>query len=162
MTDDKKQIEEMATVIFKRGVALDGVDFAFGLKGSDHFDRIAKALYSVGCRIIPEGAVVLTREEYEKLGLVVETIQEYGTENGQIVLLKERKTVKKQTDFSELLNQETKMLQIAQARKETAREVICKVIQYADLINEHTMTVYTKRLKEIAKQYGVEVDDERI
>lgn len=65
--EKQKLIEEMAQVIFNRGVALDGIDFAFGTKGSDHFDRIATALYNAGYRKIPEGAVVLTIEELEEM-----------------------------------------------------------------------------------------------
>lgn len=53
---------------------------------------------------IPENAVVLTREEYEQLGLFVETVQEYASVDGQPVLVKERKTVKKlPTDIVEFV-----------------------------------------------------------
>lgn len=88
-------------------------------------DRLVQAekLYKAGYRKIPENAVVLTREEFESLGLVVETVQEYESQNGQPVLVKERKVVKKlQTDFTELLNQEIRELQLAQTRKETAEK----------------------------------------
>jgi hypothetical protein len=87
-------------------------------------DDIAKYLYNAGYRKIPGNGVVLTREEYEKLGLFVETVQEYESQNGQPILVKERKVVKKsQTDFVSLLNQEMRELQISQqTRKETAEK----------------------------------------
>ena len=59
--DKQKQIEEMAKVIFERGVALECIDFIHGLKGSDHFYRIATALYNAGYRKIPDGAVVIPK-----------------------------------------------------------------------------------------------------
>ena len=65
--DKQKQIEEMEKVIFERGVALESIDFIDGTEGSDHFKRIAIALYNAGYRKIPENAVVLTREEFETL-----------------------------------------------------------------------------------------------
>lgn len=63
---DKEMIEEMARVIFERGVALDGTDFVFGLNGSDHFERIATAIYNAGYRKIPEGSVVLSNHKYKQ------------------------------------------------------------------------------------------------
>ena len=63
----EKEIEEMAKVIFERGVALESIDFIHGTEGSDHFERIATALYNAGYRKIPENAVVLTRERYDYL-----------------------------------------------------------------------------------------------
>ena len=64
LQESQKQIDEMEKVIFERGVALESIDFIHGTEGSDHFKRIAIALYNAGCRKIPENAVVLTGEEY--------------------------------------------------------------------------------------------------
>lgn len=72
------------------------------------FDWAVKKLLNAGYRKIPENAVVLTKEEYEKLGLFVETVQEYETVNGQLLLVKERKAVKKlPTDIVEFVRKET-------------------------------------------------------
>ena len=50
MTKDE-QIKELAECIFKSKIAIDGIDFAFGLYGNDtHFHRIAKILYDNGYR----------------------------------------------------------------------------------------------------------------
>ena len=46
----KQQIDEIAKIIFERGVALESIDFIHGLKGSDHFTRIATAIYNAGYR----------------------------------------------------------------------------------------------------------------
>lgn len=72
--DKQKQIEEMAKVIFERGIALESIDFVYK---SDHFERIATTLYDAGYRKIPENAVVfipteeqyalLSKEEYERI-----------------------------------------------------------------------------------------------
>ena len=109
----KQEIEEMVKIIQK---AVGGC--------AEHWAKlIAEELHKNRYRKIPENAVVLTREEFESLGLVVETVQEYESQNGQPVLVKERKVVKKlQTDFTELLNQEIRELQLAQTRKETAEK----------------------------------------
>lgn len=49
--DENKQIAEIAKDIYDTGVAIDGVDLAFGLfDNDDHFHRIAKELYSKGYR----------------------------------------------------------------------------------------------------------------
>lgn len=47
----EEQIKEIAKVIFKAGIALDGTDFAYGLfDDDDHFYRLAKVLFSAGYR----------------------------------------------------------------------------------------------------------------
>ena len=71
--DKKKQIEEMTKIIEKT--------FSYAKKYYDdkyepfelevYPDEISKALYNANCRIIPEGSVVLTKEEHiEILGKI--------------------------------------------------------------------------------------------
>lgn len=105
-------------------------------------------------RLIPENAVVLTREEFENLGLVVETVQEYESQNGQPVLVKERKVVKKsQTDFVELLNRETRELQISlQARKETAEKFAEKLFEVFDEYFLYDRAFINRKINEICKE----------
>ena len=62
----ENQIYDIAKIIFERGVALDGIDFACGLVGSDHFDRIARAIYNAGYRNCKD-KVVLSKEELNTL-----------------------------------------------------------------------------------------------
>ena len=120
---------------------------------------IAKRLERKGYRKIPENAVVLTREEYENLGLFVETVQEYESQNGQPILVKEKKVVKKsQTDFVDLLNREIRELQISQqARKETAEKFAerLKAMAYQSTDwshGEHPMVVEVDYIDEIAEE----------
>lgn len=59
----EKQIEEMAQDIFHAGVALDGVDFAYGLfDDDDHFRRLARKLYESGYRKADEVRKETARE----------------------------------------------------------------------------------------------------
>lgn len=50
-TDKKQQIEEMAKTIYESGIALSGVDFAFGLiMTENNFNKLAEAIYKAGYR----------------------------------------------------------------------------------------------------------------
>lgn len=110
--------------------------------------------------------VVLSREEFDKLGLVVETVQKYESdEKGQPILVEEQKIVKKlRTDFTELLNQEIRELQLAQTRKETAREILKELIkncQYTfNNVGKPIIALSGDFALNIAKQYGVEIGEE--
>jgi regulator of replication initiation timing len=105
---EQKQIEEMAREIQK---SVDGC--------ANYWAKlIATYLYEQGYRNVKD-KVVSSKEEFDELGLVVETVQEYESdEKGQPILVKEQKILKKlQTDFTELLNQEIRELQLAQVCK---------------------------------------------
>lgn len=59
----EKQIEEIAKDIFHAGVALDGVDFAYGLfDDDDHFRRLARKLHESGYRKADEVRKETVRE----------------------------------------------------------------------------------------------------
>ena len=114
--DKQKQIEEMAS------------DMDYGCVKRDLYPddakEIAKALYLLGYRKIPENAVVLTREEWAKRNAEIEIIK-----NDNDTYLKEAKRVcelelktrheleKLKRDFEYNLVQERK-----QIRKETAEK----------------------------------------
>ena len=157
MTD--KMIEEMARVIFERGVALDGTDFVFGLNGSDHFERIATAIYNAGYRKIPEGSVVLSKEEYEKLKADYEAIcynfdeiqRLWKTTNDRLGQCHIAYNITK--DEKERLREN-----LQQALKETAREIFRFVLNMSrfDFNGELIFPVNLLR-NEIKKQFGVEV-----
>ena len=143
--DKKKQIEEMAKAIqlggcldndsadcdtcpFYQGIIIDGnnndphcVDY-----------YTANSLYNAGYRKIPDGAVVLTQEEFDN---------DYVTKD-------DRDFWKSRYD---ILVSKAKLL-IAQARKETAREIVSWI----------RGTKYSSRLWDeldlIAQRYGVEVE----
>ena len=69
MKEQEKQIKEMAKEIGNTWlVDLDGytIDVCEVLDEAD-IEGIARELYGKGCRIVPDDAVVLTKEEYESL-----------------------------------------------------------------------------------------------
>lgn len=151
----EQQIEEMAKII-------DEMYWVYDTTAGD----IAEALYNAGYRKIPDGTVVLTNEEYDKLGLFEETVQEYKSDNGQLVLVKEQKKLQKySTDIADFI------------RKETAKEIFQKVINICrkeedfqdGTINTQLEPLYfgimngcafiRGEVKELAKQYGVEVEE---
>ena len=73
MTDREKQIEEIATMAVmacrrnpQAHKVKECIECEFKNGMCDSY-RLAEALYNAGYRKIPEGAVVLTKEEYEKL-----------------------------------------------------------------------------------------------
>lgn len=65
--DKQKQIEEMAEVIENTEWDLYFKDFEDGLNMKEWSIIQAQSLYNAGYRKIPEGGLVLTREEFEKL-----------------------------------------------------------------------------------------------
>ena len=85
--------------------------------GGIYYRESAENLYTVGYRKIPEGSVVLTREEYEQ-----DLTAQYdcGYEFGQ---------------------------------KETAKEI------YLAMIGEYASYIDTEIAKEIARKFGVEVEE---
>ena len=66
--DKQKQIEEMAKIIRVNCGECNTCKYLDELHCADLLS--AEELYNAGYRKIPENAVVLTREEYEKLGFV--------------------------------------------------------------------------------------------
>lgn len=178
MKDNEKQIEEMAkeietTFTYAKKYIPDKYE---PVEFEVYPDEIADKLYNAGYRKLPKDSVVLTKEEYKKLGLVVETIQEYETVNGELKLINEKKILKKlQTDFTDLLNQEIRELQIAQARKETVEKFARDIFNHITTpevweklrqlwlskdgnfkANKH---IYDLLIEPIAKQFGVEIKE---
>ena len=95
---NKEQIEEMAKKMKQ----------CYEKYGLLNFKWFAEAIYNAGYRKVPECAIILTKEEYDKLGLFEETVQEYKSDKCQPVLVKERKTLKKYpTDIVDFIRKET-------------------------------------------------------
>lgn len=151
----QEQIEEMAKI----------VDEMYNVYTTTA-DDIAEGLYNAGYRKIQDGTVVLTNKEYDKLGLFEETVQEYKETNGQLVLVKEQKKLQKySTDIADFI------------RKETAKEIFQKVVNICrkeedfqdGTVNTQLEPLYfgimngcafiRGEVKELAKQYGVEVEE---
>lgn len=151
----QEQIEEMAKEIFNSSIAISAVDLAYGLTDNDdHFHRLAKYLYNTGYRKISDGTVVLTNEEYDKLGLFEQTVQEYKSDNGQLVLVKEQKKLQKySTDIADFI------------RKETAKEILqClydKCYEIQNMGRGGIAHILPIDILQLAKHYRVEVENEK-
>ena len=73
--DKQKQIEEMGKILLETscmGSECENCAFIKSVEEAKETCVCLKALYNAGYRKIPEGAVVLTREEYEGKEIVVE------------------------------------------------------------------------------------------
>ena len=136
----QEQIEEMAKI----------VDEMYNVYTTTA-DDIAEGLYNAGYRKIQDGTVVLTNEEYDKLGLFEETVQEYKSDNGQLVLVKEQKKLQKySTDIADFI------------RKETAKEIMqCLYEKCYEIQNLRECVAHITPLDilTLAEQYGVEVEE---
>lgn len=146
----QEQIEEMAVIGCVRNPQAHTAeecskcDFKQGMCNAY---RHAEALYNAGYRKIPENAVVLTKEKYDKLGLFEESVQEYKSDNGQLVLVKERKTLQKySTDVADFI------------RKETAKEIFDKLNALMEQYH-YKSTAWRNCANFIKETYGVEVEE---
>ena len=61
--NEQKQVEEMATLLYNRIATIE----RFGLTGREICEKLAKEILKYYQPKIPENAVVLTKEEYERL-----------------------------------------------------------------------------------------------
>ena len=136
----QEQIEEMAKI----------VDEMYNVYTTTA-DDIAEGLYNAGYRKIQDGTVVLTNEEYDKLGLFEETVQEYKSDNGQLVLVKEQKKLQKySTDIADFI------------RKETAKEILIllgKGFDETKMTEFKNLPWYKLFCRELKQRYGVEVEE---
>lgn len=116
-----------------------------------YVETIVEALYNAGYRKIPDGTVVLTNEEYDKLGLFEETVQEYKATNGQLVLVKEQKKLQKySTDIADFI------------RKKTAKEILLllgKGYDETEKTEFNNLQWYKEFCRELKHRYGVEVEE---
>ena len=94
---DKQMIEEMAYIIYRYGQTYDDC-----VDGAEH--TLAKWLINAGYRKIPEGAVVLTKEEHEELQKGVKTYN-------YTAMFKEQDAYRWEQGY-------------LQGRKETAKEIL--------------------------------------
>lgn len=136
--DKEKQIEEMAR------------DMDYGCVKRDLYPddakEIAKALYLLGYRKIHDGAVVLTREEYERQQKDNEDFDKFARSISDIRMQNGNKiaTFKDLQDYIEL--------QVKQGSKETARKLLKKIRSYT-LDKEVGMKYLLGKLE---KEYGIE------
>ena len=151
--DDKKQIEEMAEILCEsKEHNCNGEDCKCLKQATDLFNK--------GARILPEGAVVLSREEHQKyLAYKIIEPQIKGCLDRERELEKKCFAMAKEQEEScqnGYLDGYEKGK--AQARKETAREFLYKLL---DKLNDNAGYFASARFvaNEIAKQFGVEVEE---
>ena len=122
--DKQKQIEEMAKVLstVKRCDALALSECIKKKCEYPHYEGVtciaehqAETLFNAGYRTIPEGAVVLTREEYESVKDSVDLLREYESVSNSLI---------KSNELCRKLVEDKKELkwQLKQTRKETAEK----------------------------------------
>ena len=96
----------------------------------------ARANYENGIRKVPDGAVVLTREEYERLNSYI------SEDRAKEIFYEECEKLKEQ------------------ARKETAREILNKLLNMCYDENHPRNSIAAGEIRYIAKiEYRVEVDE---
>ena len=140
---NKEQIEEMAKKMKQ----------CYEKYGLLNFKWFAEAIYNAGYRKVPECAIILTKEEYDKLGLFEETVQEYKSDKGQPVLVKERKTLKKYpTDIADFI------------RKETAKEILSDLLDLHNSVQDINQKTdfycsIEQLIAEIEIKYDIEVEE---
>ena len=162
--DKQKQIEEMAK---------DLKQIKFNMQGcfipqyvGVHEDITARDLYELGYRKIPEGAVVLTREEYEILKLnMVElerTSKSINDFDGNLII--ENQVLKnKVSELETLCDEKDHVIRVywkekKQARKETAEKFAEKLkdkayeANYIRKDNQIDITDYFLDIDEILKE----------
>ena len=174
--NEKEMIEEMAKDIFEYvdtkkqdNVYILHSGIAEDMKTLTHNYGLAEYLYKHGYRKIPEGSVVLDRHEHQHYCAykIIEP-QIRGCLDRERELEKQVKELEEQRDrqayIAEELIQE-KHRWTEQARKETARDILKDIKLRAwsnnaddnDNIWSYSISIY--ELKELAKQYGVEVEE---
>lgn len=157
---DEKMIEEMAQCMANCEITCDEcfeqVESVMTMKikqRENHCQayKFAKTLFSAGYRNCKD-KVVLTKEEYEMLL------------GAQIQLERKHIDLKVHNDIC-MYENETLKQELVIARKETAREVIAKIIWYAVKHikgrnkDECFIEISFEKIDEIAKEYGVEIEE---
>lgn len=120
---------------------------------------LVERMYNKNYRKIPENAVVLTREERDKILQATE----YRINQLKVrIAVKENDIGKLESEIDDL------KYELKQARKETAREIFDKLIALCkesriffagDEIKDDEGILYLEDLEDLAKQYGVDLGE---
>lgn len=139
-----KQIAEMAKDIgYELGKYYEEENLSFSLHTRDY---LAKSLINLGYqKVDKDKQVVLSKERYDKLISLYDEIwgAYYDGENNAKVYYEN--------------------IKIPQARKETAREILNKIldfIHYETFRKGFELKKVESKVKELAKQYGVEIKEQ--
>ena len=142
----QEQIEEMADILCEsKNHDCNGEDCKCIKQATD--------LYNEGYRKIPKNTEVLTKEELKKL---TEEINFWHKINETaLILTKEEcdhKVILDEDHFERALNYERENV-----RKETAKEILTYLWKQRNIIGQ--LMVFEEDLIELAKQFGVEVEE---
>jgi hypothetical protein len=156
---DEKQIEEMAK----------DLNSSISVMTNDSFSdclEIAKFLNDLGYRKLPENAVVLTYGEYsdllsDEVEMMERDIAEYWATEDVATVAKElyKDGYRKLDDYAIMVLRKARGIE-ERIRKQTATEIL-KELKAKQVIcsPEEDNFVYMLDIKELAKQYGVEVEE---
>lgn len=163
MTDKQqieKKIREMERIGSRRPCKNDDCSICLAMNRRCNDFLFAERLYNAGYRKVGENAVVLTREEFDRLNACIKSEEEVRAIMEQQMLPMVRQIAAKEMD--------KKLADItALVRKETAKEFaegIIKMLWNRGRAADGKMFEYGDLTSidvwELAKQYGVEVQDE--
>lgn len=119
---------------------------------------VANELTDKGYRKIPDGAVVLTKDEYERLKALPEKVHGEMDER-----MKEEIAIEKRMSDNKLERFENNMKNVLEiekenARTETAREIFDRLMKAERGDGFVTYTWSKSTIKQLANEYGVEVE----
>lgn len=106
------------------------------------YQHLAVRLYDCGVKVVTEGAVVLTKKEYEELKQRPEKIHDEMDERMKEELAIEKRMGEKKAE---------------KALKETAKEILAYLWKQRDVIGQ--LMIIEEDLIELAQQYAVEVEE---
>ena len=130
--EEKKQIQEMAKLIMEascQGRECENCAWLQSVEDAEECCVCLKALYNAGYRRISKDAVVLSRERYEWLTCC------FGK-------------------FEEIMNDIKEL-----AHKEIAKKILRDLYSEATSNVSETVELTTFQIEQLAKQFGVEVED---
>lgn len=136
MNDNQKQIKEMTKIVDKVFRCYYKGDYESGIKD------FATHLVEFGAIVLPEGSVVSSKREYEKLNIKIDCLRETITWYDN--------------DMKKEIDQREK--KIDQARKETAEKILNEVKDMFINTNYNIDWIVNK-LEEIANREGVEIKE---
>ena len=177
MNEKEKQIKELTQEI---EFAKKGLWNAENLKKEDyswHSRGIAVHLFDIGYtkNKIPEGSVVLSKEEYQELEelrlnhakdlinankLYEERIADLKIEFSNHIKNLERKIDRRDRDLNSQADRLINLKEeLSQARKETAKEILQELVGHTFEDDGWTWTVSKEYIQWLAEKYDVEVEE---
>lgn len=144
MTDKEKQIEEIANAICSYCKGMTEEECERGKECCEWRLHEARSYYEQGYRKIPEGSVVLSKEEYDELKGRAEEVFNEMTERMKAEIKIEKKMGNRKVE---------------QSRKETAREIIIALVGHTLTEDGWSWTISIEDVKWLTEKYGIEIKE---